>query len=180
MLDATSLEITIGLTLDAIKLQALRKADTVSFFHRPKPDATNETSYVSATKRAKPSGNDPFAHDVSIIIPCECRLTDYSDYENKIAYDSTAWNAFEMIHAAQSEDAWQTTASLLRVGDKLTLMWERGAFTTAHMKEATPKFYGDRLQLRVTRGDKVLTFHVDTRVCEDNSARMIRRAFSCP
>ena len=162
--------------LDAIQLQALRKADTVSFFHRPKPDATNETSYVSATKRAKPSGCDPFAHDVSIVIPCECRLTDYSDYENKIAYDSTAWNAFESIGSAQHEAAWQTTASLLRVGDKLMLLWERGAFTTQHMKEATPKFFGDRLSLLVTRGEKQLTFHIDTRVCEDNSARMIRRA----
>jgi hypothetical protein len=172
MLDAIE---TTG--LDAIQLQALRKADTVSFFHRPKPDATNETSYASATKRAKPSGSDPFARDVSIVIPCEWRLTDYTDgYENRIEYGSDAFNAFEMIHSAQHEAAWQTTASLLRVGDKLTLLWERGAVTTQHMKEASPKFFGDRLSLLVTRGERQLTFHIDTRVCEDNSARMIRRA----
>lgn len=175
-MDATSLELVIGLTLDAVQLAALRKADSVCFFHRPKPDTTGETSYINAIKRAKQSAADPFSQDVCVQIVCEHRLTDYSDSDSKIPYDSEAFNAFEMIHSAQHENAWQTTASLLRAGDKLMLIWERGAFTTQHMKEATPKFYGDRLSLLVTRGERQLTFHIDTRVCEDNSARMIRRA----
>ena len=63
-----------------------------------------------------------------------------------------------------------------RAGDVLSLHWQRGAWNTERMENATPKFYGDKLALLVTRGEKVLTFHVDTSICEDNTARMIRRA----
>ena len=73
-------------------------------------------------------------------------------------------------------DEWETIASLLRAGDVLSLHWQRGAWNTERMENATPKFYGDKLALLVTRGEKVLTFHVDTSICEDNTARMIRRA----
>jgi hypothetical protein len=185
MLDATQKTIE---GLDAVQVAALRKADRVCFFHRPKPDTTGETSYINAIKARERSERDPFAQDVCVLIPVDYRLTDYTEgEENRVAYGSEAFNAFEMIHSAQHDDAWKTTVSLLRAGDKLTLLWARGAFTTQHMKESTPKFFGDTLHLRVTRGDsaelgkygknaKTLTFHVDTRICEDNSARMVRRA----
>ena len=167
MLDATQ---TTG--LDAIQLAALRKADRVAFFHRDKPDATNETSYINAIKENKPSASNPFApRETGIIIPVEFRLTDYTR-GTKIPYGSDAFNAFEMVYSYN--DAWSTVTSLLRVGDKLCLHWTRGGFTTERMEQATPHFYGDTLYLLVTRGEKVLTFHVDTSICEDNSARMIR------
>lgn len=174
MLDATS-ETKTG--LDAVQIAALRKADRVAFFHRATPDASGETSYVEAIKRALVDARDPFARDAVIIIPCDWRLMDYTrDADSKIPYGSDAFKAFEMIHGAQYDDAWKTTASLLRVGDALTLLWSRGAFTTEGMQNASPKFYGDTLHLRVTRGEKVLTFHIDTSICEDNCARMIRPA----
>lgn len=166
MLDATE-----KTGLDALQLAALRKADRVAFFHRDKPDATNQTSYVEAIKEALK--DDPFHREAYVIIPCEFRLTDYTRGE-KIPYGSDAFNAFEMVYSYN--DAWKTTVSLLRVGDKLTLHWARGAWNTERMENATPAFYGDTLHLIVTRGEKVLTFHVDTSICEDNSARMVRRA----
>jgi hypothetical protein len=176
--EATSIELQLNIGLDAIQLGALRKADRVSFFHRAQPDATGETSYICATKENKPSGNDPFARESVVIIPCECRLVDYSRGDDAIPFDSNDWRGFAMIHAAQFHDAWKTITSLLTARDKLTLKWSRGAWTTESMKEATPKFYGDVLELCVARGGKTksLTFHVETSICEDNSARMVRRA----
>jgi hypothetical protein len=170
--------------LDAIQVAALRKADRVAFFHRDKPDATGFTSYIEAIKSPSPTENDPFAKEAYVFIPCEFRVTDYTRGE-KIPYGSDAFNAFEMVYSYNDE--WKTTASLLRAGDKLCLHWQRGGWNTEAMENATPKFYGDKLCLLVTRGDsaelgkygknaKVLTFHVDTSICEDNSARMIRRA----
>lgn len=166
--------------LDAIQLAALRKASRVCFYHRPKPDATSETSYICAIKEHKPNPSDPFApHETSIVIACDWYLREYTgsyNSDDRIPDNSDQFNAFEWVSSAQSDECWQTTASLLRVGDRVTLRWERGAFTTQGMTDATPRLYGDALRLQVQRGDKRLTFHIDTSVCENNSARMIRRA----
>ena len=176
MLDATTIENT---GLDAIQVAALRKASRVCFYHRPKPDASGLASYICAIKEHAPSPVDPFApHETSILIPCEWRLREYTRHDSfdRIPYNSDQFNAFEWVNCAQSDECWQTTASLLRVGDKLTLRWARGGFTTESMENATPAFYGDALFLDVQRGEKRLSFHIDTSVCENNSARMIKRA----
>ena len=165
--------IDISKGLDAIQVAALRKADRVAFFHRDKPDATGQTSYIEAIKSPSPTENDPFAREVYAVIPVEFRLTDYTRGE-KIPYGSDAFNAFEMVYSYNDE--WKTIASLLRAGDSLCLHWQRSAWNTQAMENASPTFFGDKLALLVTRGEKVLTFHVDTSICEDNSARMIRRA----
>jgi hypothetical protein len=164
--------------LDAIQIAALRKANRVCFFHRAnmKPDASGFASYISAVKENRPSAKDPFGLAAEISIPCKSTLRDYSSGEQKVGYLSEAWSGFDMIHVAQSEEVWQTTASLLRPGDKLTLDWWRGGFTTEAMQNASPHFYGDSLHLQVRRGEKVLTFHISTRVGEDNTARMVRKS----
>jgi hypothetical protein len=165
---------TVG--LDALQLAALRRADVVCFFHRHVPDATGETSYIDAGKRAKQSSTDPFAQDAHVIIPCEFRLREYTQGDDKIPYASTDWKGFESISSAQWSEEWKTIVSLLRVGDKLTLHWQRGAWTTESMSNASPRFYGDNLSLIVERAKATLEFHVRMSVCENNSARMIRRA----
>ena len=167
---------TVATGLDAIQLAALRKADKVCFFHRPKPDASGETSYIDCGKKNKRSPIDPFAPDEThVIIPVDCRLREYTRGDDKIPFDSDAWNAFEWIGFAQSHEEWLTIVSLLRVGDKLTLHWQRGAWTTESMKNASPAFYGDSVSLIVERAKATLQFHIDMSVCENNSARMIRR-----
>lgn len=171
MLDATE-----KTGLDAIQLAALRKADTVCFFHRAVPDLTGETSYIGATKNHKPSASDPFApRETHIVIPCDFRLREYTRGDDKIAYDATNWRAFESVMSAQFDEEWRTVVSLLRVGDKLTLLWQRGAWTNESMKNATPQFFGDSLSLIVERAKATLQFHIDTSVCENNSARMVRK-----
>jgi hypothetical protein len=162
--------------LDAIQIAALRRADTVCFFHRAQPDATGEISYIDAGKRVQPSPLEPFAPDSRhVIVPCEFRLREYTRGDDKIPFDSKAWSGFEMIHSAQFSEEWKTIASLLRVGDKLTLHWQRGAWTTEAMAEASPKFYGDSLSLIVDRPKASLSFLVTLHVGENNSARMIRK-----
>ena len=162
--------------LDAIQLAALRKADKVCFFHRPKPDATGETSYIDCGKRNHPNTSDPFARDEThVIIPVDCRLREYTQGADKIPFASDAWNAFEWIGYAQSHDEWRTIVALLRVGDKLTLHWQRGAWTTESMANASPAFYGDSLSLIVERAKATFHFHIDMSVCENNTARMIRK-----
>ena len=171
MLDATE-----KTGLDAVQVAALRKADTVCFFHRTVPDATGETSYIDAAKKHKPSPIDPFApHETHIVIPCDFRLREYTRGDDKIAFDATNWHAFEWIGSAQFSEEWLTIASLLRAGDKLTLLWQRGAWTNESMRNATPQFFGDSLSLIVAREKVTLQFHIDTSVCENNSARMIRK-----
>jgi hypothetical protein len=168
---------TVATGIDALQLAALRKADKVCFFHRSKPDATGETSYIDCGKRHKPSPIDPFAPDEThVIIPVDFRLREYTRGDDKIPFDCETWNAFEWIGYAQSHEEWRTIVSLLRVGDKLTLFWQRGAWTTESMINASPAFYGDSLSLIVDRAKATLQFHIDMSVCENNSARMIRRA----
>jgi hypothetical protein len=173
--DATNKTTARTFGLDAIQLAALRKASDVCFYHRPKPDLSGESSYISANKRHRVDASNPFGGDASVIIPCEWSLREYTRGDAKIPFGSEAWNGFEMLHCAQSHDEWITIASLLRVGDKLTLHWQRGGWTTESMENASPKFYGDSLSLHVERGDKRLAFHVAMQVCEDNTARMIRK-----
>ena len=162
--------------LDAVQLAALRRADVVCFFHRHVPDATGETSYIDAGKRAKVSATDPFAQDAHVIIPVPYRLREYTQGDDKIPYNSEAWKGFESLSSAQWSEEWKTIVSLLRTGDRLTLHWQRGAWTTESMSNASPKFYGDSLSIIVERAKATLEFHVRMSVCENNSARMIRRA----
>jgi hypothetical protein len=98
--------------------------------------------------------------------------------------------AFEMIHSARFHDEWRTICYLLRAGDVLTLIWQPDHHTNSYCDEAhgtteAGAFTGlhhDVLSLRVERPVTIkgrdtvrrLTFHIDSRLTPDNSARMIR------
>jgi hypothetical protein len=170
MLDQTE---TTG--LDAIQLAALRKANRVCFYHRATPDATGLRSYIACIKTTDRTKLNPFEGETTLCFPVDYRLRDYTQGDDKIPYNGDAWNAFEMIHSAQVAEEWRTIVSLLRTGDKLTLMWDRGGWTTEAMQCASPKFYGDKLSLIVERAKATLHFHIDMHVGENNTARMIRK-----
>lgn len=163
--------------LNAMQVAALRQANSVSFHHHAKDNA----SYIRATKRYREGDwrrTSPFVHDEDLYleIPCDWRLREYTEGDDKIAYDSANFNAFDMIHASQVDEEWLTIVGLLRAGDALTLLWSRGGWTTQSMQNASPAFFGDSVSLQIARGDKRLTFHLRQSICENNSARMIRRA----
>lgn len=157
--------------LTKFDIAALRKADRVVFAHWPKDGA----SHIRAIKDNRPTEKDPFARDVEITIACGFRLTDYSEGNAQITYDASqkgAFTAFEMIHCSHLSDTWQTIAELLREGDTLTLEWQRDARRCGHLTDAA--LHGDALDLRVERKNARLTFHVDTSISADNTARMVR------
>jgi hypothetical protein len=172
MLDNTA-ETTTG--LDAIQLAALRKANRVCFYHRATPDATGLRSYIAAIKTTDRTKLNPFEGEQSLCFAVDFRLREYTTGDDKIPYNGDAWEAFEMIHSAQATEEWRTIVSLLRVGDKLTLLWQRGGWTTEAMQNASPKFYGDSLSLIVERAKATLQFHIDQQISENNTARMIRK-----
>lgn len=162
--------------IDAIQLAALRKADRVCFYHRKEPDASGFMSYVACIKTTDRTKANPFEGETSLCFPVDVRLRDYTQGDDRIPFGSDEWSAFEMIHHAQSTEEWRTIVALLRVGDTLTLHWQRGGWTTEAMQNAAPAFYGDKLSLVVERAKSAtLHFHVDSQVCENNSARMIRK-----
>lgn len=162
--------------LDKVQIAALRKADTISFHHN------DGKSYIVATKRKERTERDPFADDVRVNIRCKWSLVNYESNDPNDAHASAfsapaipgdKFKAFEMLHSPSHTDHWQTTASLLKPGDVLTLKWVRGGKTTDGMRDA--QFVGDDLFLRVQRGDKSLTFHVGDTICQRYStARMVR------
>lgn len=167
--------------LDKVQIAALRQANTVSFHHLA-PDDTGSVprSFIRATKRVEKSASNPFGpSEASVEIPCDWRLTDYTrSDEGKVPYGTGEFRAFEMIGSAQHHEEWQTTASLLRAGDIVRLLWSRGGFTTEGMRSASPAFYGDGLSMEVIRGERRLVFHVGFQVSENNSARMVQRRLS--
>ena len=152
-------------TITKIEIAALRKADSVSFHNPP-----NGEAYICAIKRKEVTTANPFADDIRITVPCESRLR---DYEGSFITSRATFTAFDMIHSAQGDDGWQTIASLLRDGDALTLVWQRGAWSSPDL---TDKGYvGDLLLLIVQRSDKRLTFAVGHYVGpRHSSARMVR------
>ena len=162
-----------SVALDKLALAALRKADRISFHH------TDGKSVIRATKENKPSERDPFAlRETVITVSCEARITDYDrgaglGTEVYRGDDLKRYTAFGWLSHAQSADCtWQTTASILKTGDELTLYWQRGGLSTQGMREAG--LHGDALYLRIRRGDKRLVFLIDTYCGHDNTVRMVR------
>lgn len=152
--------------LDKTQIAALRKANSVSFY------ATREgKSGISAVKERHSTPAEPFAQDVRIEIACASRLVNY-DRETGIRANDEAYTGFGMIHTSHACEEWQTIASLLREKDVLTLEWQRGAWSSPALTDSG--IIGDRLILRVQRGDKRLSFLADHYCGPNNTARMVR------
>ena len=146
-----------------IDVAALKKADRVVFRH------IRGESQIEAIKEA--DERNPFEQVRAI--PCGAKFVDYS--ERKVfgpALDT--FTGFEMFHTPNYNEEWTTIIGLLREGDELTLVWTRDGFTAQTHEDAA--LHGDRLSLAVKRGEKTMRFHLETRVCPDNTARMIRSA----
>jgi hypothetical protein len=68
---------------------------------------------------------------------------------------------------------WRTLAAFLKPGDMLKLSWGRDYVTNGYMDEH--ELHGDRVTLLVERRRKTFGFILGTAVCENNTARMIKR-----
>ena len=111
---------TESVGLDKLALAALRQADRISFHH------SEGKSLIRATKEHKPTERDPFApRETVITIACEARITDYDRGgclgTDVYRDDLKGYTAFAWFSQAQYADCtWETTASILKVGDELT------------------------------------------------------------
>ena len=171
MVDSTKTAGDAG-TLNKTALDALRSANRVEFRHE------NGMSHILASAETGAPSRDPPAAGEGLRVPCQARIADYEmrggvrAHPHKTQIDN--YTALTGINYTQDEDGlWQTITRLLKVGDDITLLWERGSLTTRTMKAAG--FHGDALYLLVKRGNKRFRFLLDTSCGVENEARMVRR-----
>jgi len=148
-------------TLTKIDVAAMKKADHIVFRH------VRGESQIEAIKEA--DERNPF--EQVRVVACSAKFVDYSD-RKVFSSALDTFTGFEMFHTPNYNEEWTTIIGLLREGDELTLVWTRDGFTCQNHKDAA--LHGDRLSLAVQRGEKTMRFHLETRVCPDNSARMIK------
>ena len=157
-------------TLDSLDVAALRKADRIVFRHTRK-----DGSAIEAIKEAKKTPANPFATDILHIIPTQSYAFDYGDRSNSwgVHLKSDEFSAFEMEHNGDS--GFGGIAEFLKAGDVVTLAWLRDGKRSPAVAEGIPGWHCDMLELRVSRKSKQYKFLVDVSICQDNTARMIKR-----
>lgn len=99
--------------------------------------------------------------------------------------------AFVSVSTARYHELWQSIVSLLRVGDKLWIIFRpdyisngytraaRGTGYDPEYKEDSPSLYyedlhADCADIVIERKNQTLTFRLETSICPANGARMIR------
>jgi hypothetical protein len=165
------LKFSIGdskMIINKIDIAAMKKATNINFRH------VNGVSQIEACKN--PSNEEkeknPFVVGQCIVIPVGMEIRDYGS--PKLPYNNVqdSFKAFEMIDYSNYDTAWQTICSFLKEGDYIYLVWERDAFTNGCLKENN--LHGDKVSLKVIRGNKQFSFFINSCVRHDNLARMIQ------
>lgn len=144
---------TATTALTACALKALRTADTVAF------RTEGDTHQIVCTKRAAHTNNSPWEHE--------------AQYYEIPTQGVNAESAFFCLLYAKYAPQWLTIASLLKVGDVLSLRWEPDYGTTERLQQHS--LHTDQLTLVVCREKKRLEFVVGYSTGLDDSGRMIRR-----
>lgn len=155
-------------TLTRQDLNVLKAAESVSFKRSP------DDSYIVANTIA----NQRTREEIRTEVPAHSSLHGGHDLKpGQKPLPDVAYCFVHIFHANNTHTEWHTIVRLLKVGDRLELVWRRDANRNQYMERAN--LHGDRLQLAVhrktSRGYQHLLFHVESQCCEDNTARMIRR-----
>lgn len=150
-------------------LAALRAATRVVFRHQPAEGSRIEAIRVFRATKARPE------QEATHTVTTDAHGIDYGREGSCLGSTMKAaeFRAFEMFHGPEM---FSGVAASLKVGDELTLRWGRNAGRSPAVEAGCPGWNVDRLELLVRRGKATLTFLLDTSVCQDNSARMIRAA----
>ena len=156
---------------------ALRKADEIIFRSRPGAshiEAVVENGfgdqprvYTKVEQRLFPEFESAYNQERKRYLAVG---TSYANYGESAP--TTHAVAFAMFCSAQFTDTWKTVASLLKVGDTLTLSWTADGNSNDYTKAV--ELHADTLRLVVTRGQQRLIFLLDTSICLNNSARMVK------
>jgi hypothetical protein len=156
-------------------IKKLREGDTLSFHRSP------THSGITARLRKLTSSTDQvvWEHEVSAFSTLKWSGldADNGDAGRKPLPEVAVCHVYESS-ANNIHSEWRTIASLLKVGDRLELIWYRDAARNEYMKKH--HLHGDRLQIVIHRKGrdgkfKPLLFLVESQCCENNTARMIRR-----
>lgn len=150
------------MTLSNVELAALRHADSVVFSYR------DGGHLIRATKDADSSSGFERSRE----IPVRGRITAYGPPAEEFSW-AVSW-----IGSARYSPEWQTIARLLRAGDRLELEWVADNNTQGLESLG---LHQDELKLHVVRETRNgrarrTVFTLDTRVSQDNTSRMMRRA----
>lgn len=177
---STATEIT-ALTAEDVK--AIQKADQVVLRHY-KGETTIEASldrrlsdepriYTAVEQRLYPDPSQGSAERTRFI-PVHGSLASYE--RDSLRRGDEGDTGFWMTSSAQYNDVWRTIASLLRPGDDITVAFVGDAASNGYVKDA--HLHADVVRLHVTRkgAQRPLVFEVDTSICADNTARMVRKS----
>jgi hypothetical protein len=155
------------LTLNDVK--ALRQCDQASISHNG--TAGSGEGRIRCIKKLEQDG--PFSPDErEYLIVCESRVRNYSgDGIQTDGYD-VLFKCHELLYNYRSSvTEFGTLASLVKVGDELSLNWigSRNGYT----REAG--LHMDSLHVHLKRGKQTFSFMLSNCVSPDNTARMIQR-----
>jgi hypothetical protein len=170
--------------LTAADIAALKRADDVSMHyydgrgclraHLRGGYAEEPRVFTAAQQRTFPlAGGSDRTRDIE----ADTDIAGYGD-DDGLHWSASVGDAkpaaFHMIHDSDHSLTWQTIVKLLRPGDEITLRWRAGN-NNGYLREAG--LHADDLHLRVRRGDtaREMEFLIARSVCQDNSARMVKR-----
>jgi hypothetical protein len=140
--------------LDAMRVRALREADTIVFRH---------PGLIECAKKLK--NPTPWEDERSIAVPAKSTFT----YYGKTFYKRASY----MLHSSQFDREWQTVARLVKPGDELELEWI--ADNTSQFMDAR-NLTRDECRLHIVRGGKwALSFNIGVEVNDPGSlCRMVK------
>lgn len=154
------METTLDKALTTEDIRALRGADSISF-HARWLDGEVSESLIRGRKRD--AENSDY---VSALVHVGSTFS----YGGAIVRDNPDVRAYESCLSAKFHEHWTTVVSLLRTGDVLTLVWSANGHRNGIAKEHGLAV--DSLDIRIDRKRRRMTFGIEQRVSEYNSARM--------
>jgi hypothetical protein len=156
--------------LTKIDIAAMRKADRIVFRSESLEERRPYT--IEAIKEApEATPSNPFPQEGRHIVEVSASVRDYSEGAWGGSHGVESYSAFEMVYSAQYDDEWKTVVGLLKEGDKLTLIWTHHNSTPALLEVGVCV---DNLTLRIDRGDKRLSFNIETRATTGTRHGMVK------
>ena len=152
----------IATGLSKLDVKALREAEDLCFY--------NTDGKCEIVGRRKVEGK-PYETEARYLITVQGRMTDYG-HERYSSQSLDKYRCFAMVtNYRYSPSEIDTIVRQLREGDELTLDWIADG-GNGYVKDAG--LHEDFLYLLVKRGEKTMRYHVQSNICPENTARMIR------
>lgn len=139
-------------------LKALRSARYLGFHHQPNMPSQDMITCLN---------DHPNPYIEPYVVPVGYEITDY-----KAQYTSQPEEIRSCYEYLPANEVWQTIVHQLRVGDEVILHWIKDN-NNGYVEGAG--LHHDELALIVRRGNKSFHYLVTGSICQDNTARMIRR-----